>query len=95
MRRIQTRLYEAFGDVERAMEWMDKDFSGEVEVHELVESLRIIHVWLNANQLSALLSSIDPDGSGTISQEELKKFWMRFASEWQSAPVVFTARVPS
>jgi hypothetical protein len=95
LRRIQTRLYEAFGDVERAMEWMDKDFSGEVEVHELVESLRIIHVWLNANQLSALLSSIDPDGSGTISQEELKKFWMRFASEWQSAPVVFTARVPS
>lgn len=83
LRRIQTRMFEAFGNVEAAMTLFDKNFSGEVEVHELVHSLRAINLWLNACQLAALLAAIDADGSGTISLEELRHFWEQYASEWQ------------
>jgi hypothetical protein len=60
-----------------------QDLSGTVEVHELVEALRNLKIWLNANQLQALLEAVDPDASGTISMEEFKHFWHAYAGEWQ------------
>jgi hypothetical protein len=45
--------------------------------------LRGLKIWLNANQLSALLEALDPDASGTISMEELRHFWHKYASDWQ------------
>lgn len=132
LKRIQTRLYEAFGSIDAAMERIDQvilvllvlvgilylkkcqpafrstrtaqgcifvvlhpfflcrspahgwqDLSGTVEVHELVEALRDLKIWLNANQLQALLKAVDPDASGTISMEEFKHFWLAYAGEWQ------------
>ena len=48
-----------------------------------MEALRVLKIWLNANQLNALLEVVDPDASSTISMEELRHFWHRYASEWQ------------
>ena len=65
----QWHIAQAHADV--TMVW-----SGNVEVHELVQSLRSLGIWLNSNQLAALLGAIDPDDSGAISVEELRQFWV-------------------
>lgn len=56
----------------------DKDGDGQITVDEVMETMKMLGVKLNAREVKIMVKRVDTDGDGTISFEEFQELMMRY-----------------
>jgi Ca2+-binding EF-hand superfamily protein len=67
-------------------EQFDKDSSGTIDPMELQQSCFDLLQPINMAELAQVCLKLDPSGSGKISKETFKSWWMG-ANRWQAIPL--------
>ena len=57
-------------EIDNAFFIFDRDRSGSIDISELKDALKALGIYLDKNEVKAVMTKVDKDGSGSIDQEE-------------------------
>jgi Ca2+-binding EF-hand superfamily protein len=71
---LQDKLYNKFGQVQKAFRLFDEDKSGELSYDEFRRAMHTLNISLNEEMMMALVAKFDPEHEGAISYENFNAY---------------------
>lgn len=71
---LQDKLYNKFGQVQKAFRLFDEDKSGELSYDEFRRAMHTLNISLNEEMMMALVAKFDPEHEGAISYENFNSY---------------------